>query len=426
MVDFCPDQTDYTPSVMAGCRILLVILSLGCACAAVANDESIQCPQSTKKLKPIYILTVLPIPTNGEHVTSARRTYNFIAGALIAQQDINRKKNLLPGYHLELIVESTGPVCIFNNVLRLTSTGLDTVVKYAVNPPCSPLVAVNGLTCNLQTSYISYVAAKCRLDLIHFTSTRLRSFDEEVVLTRLWRIVDSGTVFANAVISIMDKFNWTKISIVYSQRHRFLSIAALRFRKLALSSGSKEIIFTVSIEGRYRAREKKFGEVVQNMKKRAGRVLLIALTRRHTAEFLCKLEEKGLVYPAFTMIHLDKIPKYLLKKPACNKTNLIKVHQGHIYLQIPTNTIENSQILVSGSSYRAYKQKVKSELKKVSSFYGANMTYGLRRWASISHDEIWALALAINNSLPILKSKTSPLTATPLENMKPLQSLWKN
>ena len=27
------------------------------------------------------------------------------------------------------------------------------------------------------------------------------------------------------------------------------------------------------------------------------------------------------------------------------------------------------------------------------------------RWASVSHDEIWALAMAINNSFPILKSK---------------------
>ena len=33
------------------------------------------------------------------------------------------------------------------------------------------------------------------------------------------------------------------------------------------------------------------------------------------------------------------------------------------------------------------------------------MTHGVHHLASISYDEIWALALAINNSLPMLKSK---------------------
>ena len=97
----------------------------------------------------------------------------------------------------------------------LTNTGLDTMIKYTVNPPCPPLIAVNGLSCNLQTSYLSYVAEKRRFDLIHFTARRLRTISEETDFTRLWRIVDSGTgaVYVDAVLSLMNKFKWKRIAI---------------------------------------------------------------------------------------------------------------------------------------------------------------------------------------------------------------------
>ena len=102
------------------------------------------------------------------------------------------------------------------------------MVKYTVNPPCPPLIAVNGLSCNLQTSYLSHVAEKHRFDLIQFTARRLRTISEETEFTHLWRIVDSGGVYVDAVLSLMDKFKWNRIAIVYNRQ--FLSIAALRIR----------------------------------------------------------------------------------------------------------------------------------------------------------------------------------------------------
>ena len=101
------------------------------------------------------------------------------------------------------------------------------MVKYAVNPPCPPLVAINGLSCNLQTSYLSYIVEKRRLDLIHFTARRLRTVSEETDFTRLWRIVDSGAVYVDAVMSLMDEFDWNKIAIVYNKFREFQSIVAL-------------------------------------------------------------------------------------------------------------------------------------------------------------------------------------------------------
>ena len=393
---------------MASLQNAILQLSVILLVCVAATNSSSQCPvTSAKRLKPLYILTLLPIP-NGRFPRLARDSFSHIAGARVAQKEINKRKDLLPGYRLETFVESIGQRCV-SSELRLTSTGLDTMVKYTVNPPCGPpLVAVNGLSCRLQTSLISYVAEKSRFDLIHFTTTELRSASEETELNRLWRIVDSGAVYADAVLSIMNKFDWNRIAIVYNRGRQFLRIVALRIRTLVLNSPNKKVLFADAVRRVYR--EDNFEDIVHFLKKRAGRVLIIALSAKQSAELICRLAKKGLVYPAFTAILVDESDNLNLERPdvQCNKTLAIKARHGHIYLKIlPPKTPKKSTILVSNLRYGAFVEKLKKEFNKVRKYYGARRM-GLSilpRPASVSHDEMWALALAINNSLPILKSK---------------------
>ena len=103
----------------------------------------------------------------------------------------------------------------------------------------------------------------------------MRTISEETDFTRLWRIVDSGAVYVHAVMSLMDKFEWNRIAIVYNRFREFLSILVLRILKHLLSSPNKEVIFTASVRGIYR--KQRFDEIAQLMKNRAGRVLIIAL-----------------------------------------------------------------------------------------------------------------------------------------------------
>ena len=205
-----------TSTILQLMTILLILLAVG---------GSSQCPcTSGKKLNPLYILTLLPLPrhtggtSNRLYFQRARRSYSQIAGTRIAQCEINKRRDLLPGYQLKMIVKNTGgSLCVYSPHL-LTNTGLDTMVKYTVNPPCPPLIAVNGLSCNLQTSYLSHVAEKHRFDLIQFTARRLHTISEETEFTRLWIIVDSGAVYVDAVLSLMDKFKWNGIAIVYNRQ----------------------------------------------------------------------------------------------------------------------------------------------------------------------------------------------------------------
>ena len=391
------------PTAILQLMVILLIL--------LVVEGSSQCPHSSdKNLKPLYILTLLPLPmstSNRLHFQRARRSFSQIAGARVAQHEINKRRDLLPGYRLEIIMENTGPLCA-DSPLHLTNTGLDSMIKYTVNPPCLPLVAVSGLSCKLQTSYLSYIAEKHRFDLIQFTSWRVLTVSEEIGFTRLWRIVDSGAVYVDAVLSIMNNFDWNRIAIVYNRARPFLRMVALRIRKRVLSSPNKEVIFTAS--GREIYRKQSFDEITQFLKNRAGRVLIIALNRKQSAELLCRIAEERLVYPAFTAILINKFRMLNLQRLVknCNKTTpLIKVGHGNIYLHLPIQTKPDlSTILVSNISYRAYRKRLAKEFHKVKESYGTYKGMHRRlRWASVSHDEMWALTLAINNSLPILKSK---------------------
>ena len=221
-----------TSTILQLMAILLILLAVG---------GSSQCPHTNgKKLKPLYILTLLLLPrhtSNRLYFQRARRSYSQIAGVRIAQCEINKWRDLLPGYQLKMIVKNTEGSCVFSPHL-LTNNGLDTMVKYTVNPSCPPLIAVNGLSCNLQTSYLSYVAEKHRFDLIQFTAMRLRTISEETEFTRLWRIVDSGAMYVDAVLSLMDKSSFSS-SFSSSFLSSSSSVLLELFEERALIMGSR-------------------------------------------------------------------------------------------------------------------------------------------------------------------------------------------
>ena len=83
-------------------QLMVILLIL------LAVEGSSLCAQTIKKkLKPLYILTLLPLPictSNESHFRRERRSLSQIAGAHVAQNEINKRRDLLPGYRLEMIV----------------------------------------------------------------------------------------------------------------------------------------------------------------------------------------------------------------------------------------------------------------------------------------------------------------------------------
>ena len=145
---------------MESVHFLLCLLIFVCA-LLIVNTISSTCPNiiATGETKPLYLLTLVPYP-DSRNTARLEEGLGTIPGASVARDEINNRTNLLPGYHIELIVEST-EACSHTE----TSSGLASLVKYTVSPPCHPVVAVAGLFCSSHTSVLSPVAGHEGYDL---------------------------------------------------------------------------------------------------------------------------------------------------------------------------------------------------------------------------------------------------------------------
>ena len=375
------------------CFLLLLLF-------VVVKVAAFGCPPTTANIetKPLYLLTLVPFP-DPSNDAGWDRGLGALPGARVAQDEINNRTDLLPGYHIELIEENI-EACS----LTEAGIGLTNLVKYTVNPPCHPVVAVVGLLCSSHTSIVSPVAGHDGFDLIQLSVANSPIFrTQNNSFPHLWRVLGAGTVYADTTLALMDRFSWKRIAIVYEFNSAFFTHVATYFENLVKTSTNKEVIFSTGILNK--GNDIILEQIVSDLQEQAATVMFVALSDHLASELLCRLEKEELVYPAYIWIQIGKrLNRIFSKAGTCNATTLLRAKQGHIQLQIASAPSSESTILVSGEEYSGYKPKYDESLKQVEEEYNTSILPDLV-YSSLLYDQVWAFALAMNHSLPVLENR---------------------
>ena len=173
----------------------------------ISSELALICPNTSTngETKPLYVLTLLSLPG----------ALAVLSGHRIARDEINNCTDLLPGYHIELIVD-TVEGCSSPEA----GLGLSNLMKYTLNPPCHPVVAVAGLGCSSHTSVLSPVAGGDGFDLIQLSSANSPIFEtQNNRFPHLWRFLGSGIVYSDTVLAIMNQYNLQLDKNWYSLQH---------------------------------------------------------------------------------------------------------------------------------------------------------------------------------------------------------------
>ena len=110
-----------------------------------------------------------------------------------------------------------------------------------------------------------------------------------------------------------------------------------------------------------------------------------------------------------TVVFLDELhqikPDWLVNKELHNRATIFTGIQGHIFL-VPLTAAHNpSARLVSGEPYSAFEQKFENKLPQLKDLYNETDIISNVEFGSYYYDQVWALALALNKSLPVLRNK---------------------
>ena len=214
----------------------------------------------------------------------------------------------------------------------------------------------------------------------------------------LWR----ATVYSDIVLALMDEFNWTRVGLVYNSGSIFTREIAVDFEQEIKSSRSKKLVFSQEIIDTTKIY---FDRVISLIKSQVVTILVVMLNEEQDSILVTRALEEGLLYPQYTWIHVEIILERLVNEDLHDRETIFSGIQGHIFL-VPLTAAHNSSAhLVSGEQYSAFEQKFENKLPQLKDWYnGSDIISGVA-YGSYYYDQVWALALALNKSLPVLKNK---------------------
>ena len=363
---------------------------------SVSKGIGISCPNTTAtgETKPLYLLSLVPFP-DSQDGTGWDGGLEVLSGARVARDEINNRTDLLPGYHIELIVE---------NIEACSRTeagiGLSNLVKYTVNPPCRPVVAVTGLVCSSHTSVLSPVAGHDSFDLIQLSAANSPIFKtQNNRFPHLWHFLGSATVYSDTVLAIMDQYNWTRIGVVYDLGSLFYSESMAYIEQNIKASHNKNIEVSVGV------RELKsiyFEQAISDIKSKGVAIVIVLLNPEQSSMLLSQALDSQLVYPQYTWIHYETTLQYLLNQGNANRGTLFRAVTGHMLLHTQIKLPNVSKLLLSGADYSTFERKYFNDLEDIKNDYNVSNINSDLTFASYMYDQIWALGLAMKNSLPMM------------------------
>ena len=359
---------------------------------------NVECCPSTggAVTKPLYLLTLVPFPQDNG---GWDKGLGVIAGSRVAQDEINNRTDLLPGYHIELIVE---------NIEACSRTeagiGLSNLVRYTVDPPCRPVVAVTGLVCSSHTAALSPVAGHNGFDLIQLSIANSPLFKtSSSSFSHLWRFLGSDTDYADTALALMDQFGWSTIGLVYDVGSAFHSETAQYFSRQIRKSNNKTIAFDIAVSG---TNPLYFEQVLFQLRNSEETIMLVSLNAHQVCLLLNQTLNEGFVYPNYTWILVEMTVDSLVSVNVLDPTIIYNASCGHIHLFAQTHPENKSLTLPSGETIASLDIKYELEFNEVMKDYSSR--YNVTRYMpfeSYLYDQVWALGLALNKSLPLLANR---------------------
>ena len=390
---------------------LLVSLSLHVSrCQRVLAKD---CPMTATNgsLQPLYVLVLVPFP-DSRPGSGFDGGLSSLPGARIARDEINNHSDILEGYHIELI-EGNAEACS-----RLTAPdGLVNLVEYGIEAKCSPVVAVAGLLCSSHTLELSRVTSRGQVSLIALAAANSPIFElESDRYPHLWRFLESASVYGEAALALMNKYDWRRIGIIYSHEDIFHYHMARYFKMKVDNQSYQFLVYSIAV---YRNQRRDSLEVVNQIRKNESTVIALSVNPELAALILCTAYDEGLVYPHYIFLIFSQTHEIILSEaygPKCTREKITAALRGHILMytqQVP----DNSSIILdtTGEEYTHFEAKYSQEADRVKRDYFESHRVQPHLLdspdeATVLYDQLWSLALAINRSLPELERINMSLT----------------
>lgn len=332
---------------------------------------------SQTRAKNISVLVSLSLHQPSGPRTSWERGFDILPGALQAVSDINNDSTTLYlyGHRLKLIVVDSGRdgneiirrfvnLIFLDHRMHATSVvGVTGILDPKFASILTPLAKHKGVI----TSVITHTD---QLDTPDYSDTFIS--------------LPSPSATVDVFSNFMKKMDWQRIGLVTgSDDPYFFSVAESFLQAVKMNSS---IIISPYVELLHAA-----SSAIEEIVKVNTRVIFVSLRAERAIQLLCKVHERGLVWPKYAWIfHSFEVKDFLERQSACDKNAVNGVLFIDIQPPLDSTRAEQFAGITSSRYYRQY----------VSSLSDTSYTATPRPngYAKLLYDSVWAMAVTLNRS----------------------------
>ena len=392
---------------------LVSAISLCAVFTLIADAQAQRSP--SENCSSLYLLNVQPFP-DGEPFGGFDRGLDLIPAARLAAEEINNRTDILAGFDLKLI-DIDSEACA-----RVTITnGLVNFYRELLDRQC--FVGVMGFVCSSVTNLLAPIIGHENIGYITLANSVSPEHRDVTRFPNLFHTLSSSSVHNKALISLMETFGWNRIGVVFESESVFFMSTAKDFEQRIQSMPEMELTVSVPITTAGQHAEETF--TIINSEE--ARITYWVTINEQTAFGLCEAYQRQFISPGYVYIlrYSSTLVKQLLQlaeNTVCSTEEMIQAMEGIFALDYRPFVDDDTE-LFSGSSYGEFRQRYSEKLEEFGMTNGQNLRENI--FANSFYDQVWAFALALNNSIPSIYAKNLTFSSYTIGNTDEISSVIK-
>ncbi|XP_076280311.1 gamma-aminobutyric acid type B receptor subunit 1 isoform X1 [Lasioglossum baleicum] len=310
----------------------------------------------------------------------------------LALDDVNREKNLLPGFTLKL--HSNDSEC---------EPGLGAAVMYNLlyHSP-NKLMLLAG--CSTVCTTVAEAAKMWNMVVLCYGASSPALSDRNRFPT-LFRTHPSATVHNPTRIKLLQKFGWSRVAILQQAEEVFISTVE------DLESRCKEAGIEIVTRQSFLSDP---SDAVRNLRRQDARIIVGLFYVVAARRVLCELYHQNLYGKSYVWFFIgwyeDNWFEVNLDKEGiiCTKDQMKKAAEGHLTTEALMWN-QNNDTTISGMTSEDFRQRLNKMLKEDGYDIDNNRYPEGYQEAPLAYDAVWSVALAFNKSMEKLSKQGKSL-----------------
>lgn len=344
---------------------------------------------------PLYLLSLLPYPDPRPlFQPSWDEGPTLFLAEQLAVEHINQRNDILQNHTIVLIQGDSG--------CNIEQKALLAFVDQLIHSR-HPIAGVVGPGCSTSAAAVSPLIGHDEVALINIHIAGSLQLANRMRYPNSFSTLDSTEVFVKAAVALITHNQWTQVAALYDESRVYYYTTLLEFERQIKQLPSSRLAFSSAVYNTFLP--------LQIIKREFLRIIFLFVGPDFLSKVFCLAHHWGLTYPFYQWVIISRTAEeitatslvYQGKTYSCSTMDIKQVVNGSIIIHYQLETVLEDSTSLAGVSYNDFVEQYLQKIDEYNAQSSEENTIAPSFWVASYYDAVWALALALNNSLEELR-----------------------